>query len=294
MPGTLSVELQEVPSEKLRADVVGVLKSWFPAIDTFLANRRLGRGTSVLVNGIDEDSASRIVDALKTMKVGARATAGDSWTKNLFNGGLIVSALALVMAPLVHPVTAIVLILVALGAPIGGAFLKRNRRRPLVSGTASRAGSESTKRLSKEYSDVIAALGPIEADSLRSIAGNVFEVLGRLSSGSLAAAAAGEDKGDLYHQLYDTLRAAVELGRKMSAGTKEDHETVAQELDSLRNLAEETSEWFRSLEEGDVRETPALTGDLQRIRESVDTIVSEVRGLQSPSRGKEDVRLKQT
>ncbi|MDQ7785093.1 MAG: hypothetical protein RDU20_19565, partial [Desulfomonilaceae bacterium] len=85
--GSIGVEIDEVPAEKLRGDLSALLRSWFPDVDVLDAKRRLESGKTLLLTGIDEDSAHRLVETLKTMKAPARLVrvdAGRSWVENLW------------------------------------------------------------------------------------------------------------------------------------------------------------------------------------------------------------------
>jgi hypothetical protein len=277
--------LQEVPSQKLRAEALQALKSWFPSIDTIQADSGLKRGGSVLMCGIDEDSATRIARALETMKVGARLKRPDTWLTHLVNGGLAVSAAALILAALVSVGAAIPLVLVAIGAPLVGAILKKHRRNPLTRTPHLDSGSETWARLAAEYSEVIGRLEPDVADSLKSTARSAFDLARRLSGVSVAAVAAGEASGDLYGRLQDAVFTAIETSRKVADEQGEKREALKQELDNLTSLMRTTDEWFRTLEAEELREVPALADDLKRISASIDGLVAEVRSPDSRARG---------
>jgi endogenous inhibitor of DNA gyrase (YacG/DUF329 family) len=275
-PGDVSVELQDVASEKIRRQVVDALKSWFPAIDTLTAEEALKRSGSVLISGISEESARRIVRALNAMKAGARATRGDTPARNLLNRGLVVSALALLAAPFVG-LGAILCLLVAVGAPLIGARLKSKRRQPLLTGTGLHGEAEEWVGLSKEYAQVIRALEPQDADLVRTIALGVFDLRRRLGGKSLAATAAGETVGDLHQRVQEILRSAIALTGRIPIEAGEKKERLRQDLEGLKNLVEDTVGWFHARETGQVRKASALSDDLQKVKGSIDAILHEVR-----------------
>lgn len=283
-PGRVCVELQEVPSQKIRAEALRALKSWFPSIDTFQADSGLKRGGALLICGIDEDSATRISRALETLKVGARPTRPDTWLTYLVNGGLAVSAAALILAALVPVGAAIPLVIVAIGAPLAGAVLKKKRRNPLTSAPRLDSASETWARLAEEYAEVIGRLEPDVADSVKSIARSAFDLARRLSRVSVAAVAAGEASGDLYGRLQDAVFTAIATSRKIAHEEGEKREALKQELENLTSLMRTTGEWFRTLEAEELREAPELADDLKRITASIDGLVAEVRSPDSRAR----------
>jgi hypothetical protein len=284
-PGDVCVELGEVPSQKLRADALRALRSWFPTIDPFQADTGLMRGGAVLICGIDEDSATRIARALETMKIQARLKRPDTWLTYLTNGGLAISAAALVLAALVPLGAAIPLVLGAIGAPVVGAILKKNRRSPLTRTPHLDSVSETWVRLAAEYADLIGRLEPDVADTLKSTARSAFDLARRLSRASLASAAAGEAGGDLYSRLQDAVLTALETSRRVVSEPGKKREALKDELDNLADLMRTTGEWFRALEAEELKEVPALADDLKRISASIDDLVAEVRSPDSPVRG---------
>jgi hypothetical protein len=284
-PGPVAVEVDDVASENIRRTVVSILKTWFPELDSIKADRRLKAGRSILMKGISEDSGSRIVDALKALKVGARLVGKDSWLRNLFNGGLIVSGVALFLTLFFGPLFGFFLFLVAVGAPLLGAFLRDRQRQPLVNAWARGSASEKWANISRDYSAVISRMGRVEAGSLKAIARSVFDLSGRLSRDSLASIAAGEDTGELHARLEDILHSAVALGRRITVATAGDAETLKRELGSLEKLAGQTAEWFRSQERRQIKSSDELSDQLTRIRESIDAIMGEVSSPQPRTTG---------
>lgn len=277
LPGAVSVVLDEVPAQTLRARVVRVLQSWFPEIDSFQADAALKGPASLLVRGIDEDSARRITAALQALKVGAHLKKGDSGFRDFFNGGLAISGVALILLPFVGSLTAFFLVLAAIAAPVIGAVRKQKRMRPLVSVPRSAVDREELVALAGEYGDLMARLGQEEAATLKAITRSVFQVRDRLANRSLVATAAGEVHGALYERLLDLIRASVELGRKITLESGQRRDALKRDLDSLDRLVRETDRWFREMESGERKEVPELYEDIQSIRDNIDTILQEVR-----------------
>jgi len=284
LPGDVSVDMLDVPSEKLRQRIVGLLRSWFPDVDAVEADRRLKAGKSRLISGIDADSARRIVDALKAEKAGAGLTRDKSRTGRFINGGLIVSAIALIAAPFLSLSGSIFMLLLAVAAPIAGAMLKQERMRPLVPSPADSLESAEWIAIAKQYSELVPTLEASEAESLRFITKTVFGLRRRLSQPTLAATAAGEVAGDLYQRLHDAIRTALEICRRISSGNGEIKEAHNRELDGLKKLVAETADWFRAHEHDNLKEFPQLADELRGIRESIDSVLKEVRPSESGSR----------
>jgi hypothetical protein len=281
--GTVSVELQDIASARIREEVVNSIKSWFPAVDALRASSALKRGNCVLIGGIDEESANRIVRALKSMKAGAWVgRGGDLGAWNLVNGGLAVSLIALTAAMFTGWGPAILLLMVAAGAPLVGALLKRKKREPLLSANAFQTRADKWIGLSTEYGKMVASLEPEEAGLLKSIARGVFDLRERLKAPSLAATAAGDITGDLYERIHETLRSAVAIAGRVCLETGEDKDVAKRELASLKDLVDDTSRWFQARESGDVQEGTALAEDLRRVKESIDSILQEVRSPNVP------------
>jgi hypothetical protein len=282
------VDVLEVPAEKHRSDIAKVLKAWFPSLDLFGTERSLKHESTRLISGVDEDSARRIIDALKALKVVAHAAEPRSWASRFLNPGLVVTVLALLAAPWVSLLPALLLVVVAVGAPVALGLLKRDTQTPLVSGPHFGASAEDWARIGQDYARVVARLAPENARALQSIARGVFDLRSGLSGESLAAAAAGGTSGELSGRLLDVLRSAVAIGGRTLSGDAPDREAAGKELDSVNALMDETRAWFTTLEREGVKEAPEVTDELTGIRSRIDAIVHEVRSVTpTPSRERE-------
>jgi hypothetical protein len=279
--GAVAVEIDEVASEKLRRQAAGALKSWFPEIDALEAERRLRGAGTILVTGVDEDSARRMVKALGAMKVGARVASQPGWGRAILNRGLAVSAISVGAIFFVSPVVAFVLVLAALGAPALGAFLKQSRLRPLVQLAAYDPRARQWAEIAEEYSRVLKALPTRAATSLKLVARTALDLRNRLGSASLAAVAAGEVSGELYSRLYDSLRAGIDLGGKIISAKEDGREALVLELESLANLMDETAKWFTAHDNDDAIQASQITQELQDIRQSIDDVIRDVRPMAS-------------
>ena len=277
--GPFSVEIQEVPSEALRTQALSVLKSWFPEMETIRTDRIISSGRSILVNGVDEESADRLLRALKPMKINGRILElrGGDWWKLLWNPGLILSVPGLVATWTLGGAAAILSFMVAVAAPVIGAVLERSRRQPLVRQETLRYLSGEWGRLAREYSEIVRLLSPEDLAVLKSIAGRVLDLQKQLASRSLAAAAAGGEKGEFYNRLTDAMRTAVQIGSRIAVQGTNENVHLREDLVSIDNLLDETRIWYTNLETEDGKQVPQLTAELGEISAGIDRIVREVR-----------------
>lgn len=285
-PGDLSVEMSDVPSENHRARLVDLLKSWFPRFDSVDAEQRIKKKT-ILVDGVDEESGKRLVKALEKLKVGARITRGVGLSGLLLNGGLVISALALVLLVVLLPfgmmLTELLLFLIMVAAPAVGAWRKREQMKPLVWTPTALTRDEHWPRPARAYAGIKEKLGREEGELIKEIFRGVFELFSKLSRGSLAAMAAGKERGELAYRLEETMDTALEIARKWVADDGGRRPDLKQELVTVRDLVGKTADWFRTVEDDKVRAVPAIGEDLQEIRESIDRIVGEVRAVEQPA-----------
>lgn len=276
--GNFAVELEEVPSERIRSDVVSVLKSWFPTIDVLNASKQLSSGRTVVLRGIDEQSAQRLLAAFKTMKapgILSRDRAQEGWLKRLWNPGLAISAAALLLALIVGGMSGIVLALFGIAVTPVWALTKGRMKSPLVSVTPVLPG-ESLVRLSSEYSRVVVGLSEQDRETLKSLTTDVFDMQQRLQSDSLAAVAAGAEDGQLYSTLFDSLRTAVEIGARMLSAGESEQTAIRQEFQELKTQVEKTRQWFRSVEGEGIKEPQALSEELREITAGIDRILENI------------------
>lgn len=280
--GSLAVEIDDVPSERTRDEAVSLFKAWFPKLDPLRANARLKAGKSVLISGIDRESAGRLLEGLEALKVRGRSKGLEekpAWLKWIWNPGLAVSAVSLALAAVFGGLLAFFLTLVALGAPVAVALLKGRGQKPLIESVDIGTQADYWVRLSREYSEVLPQLSPQDSENLKALVRNVFPIQKRLKSESLASLAAGLDRGDLYLTLSDALRSGVELSRRILTEKEENKEPLRREIAKLNELAGRTAEWFHKLEDPVIKEASVLEAELRTVAESIDRIVQEVRPL---------------
>ncbi|MGO9569814.1 MAG: zinc ribbon domain-containing protein [Desulfomonilaceae bacterium] len=277
--GALALELGDVPSQNTRGELLQLLKSWFPDFDAILAERRLRKGPTILMTGIDEESGARLLNALKGLKIQARLVdhRAEPWIKRLWNSGLAVSVVSLLLAVVFRGPAAFVFVLIAGGAPLAAALLIEQRRKPLLTQASLMLSAEPWIRLSRDYSQVIRSLASADATALKSLVTRVFEFQFRLKSASLASVAAGAETGELYKRLRDAVDAGIDISRNISSTEGEVQERSRQELVAFEAQVSKIDEWYRSLEDEGTRRTTQLVVELNDIVESIDRIVQEVR-----------------
>jgi hypothetical protein len=277
-PGAFSLEIQEVPSKVLRSRTVSLLKNWFPQMEVIRADKMLGSRTSVLLTGVDEASAERLLRALRPLKVSGRIIEyrANDWWRFLWNPGLILSVPAVVAAWGLDGVAAALSMVVAVAAPVVGALLERSGAQPIIRPETLHFSSGEWLRLAKEYSQTVRRLSPEDSVSLRSIFKKIFDLQKRLSGRSLAASAAGSEKGELYGKLMDAMRTAIQLCKRIAA-RDDDEAGLREELGALDRLLTATEDWYTGMDTDDRKPIPQLAEEIGEITSGIDRIVREVR-----------------
>jgi hypothetical protein len=271
--------MEEVPGEKLRAELGSLIGSWFPSVDALEANNRLKSGRTLLLRGIDEESAVRILGIFKAMKAPGKLVRDDTgrgWFKRLWNPGLTATAAAVLLALIMGGVIGFVLVVAGLAAPPAWAFFRGTPRTPLIS-VVPREPEEDLVRLSSEYSAVMNSLSEQDGKILRDLTTAVFDVQQRLQSDSLASIAAGAQTGQLFAGLSDAVRTAVDSARQIPSADEEEQSRLRGELRSLDDLVTKTNDWFHSIEGQGIKQPQELSEDLQGITASIDRILGDVR-----------------
>jgi len=290
--GPLELELQEIPSEHIRGQVVDLLKSWFPDLDAVTAPEKLKREWVRIMSGINEESGKRILAALKALKVNGRLIRPElrpSLLSRLLNPGLAISAAALIIALISGGLVSFLAVLAAVGVPVAWALAASRPSGPLVTLPVTPGLTQRWAETAGEYAQVIRELAPEEAKILKGIARAVFEVMSRLSFDSVAATVAGGEKGDLYKRLRDTIATAVELCRRGMKAEPEEKTAIMQEIQALSETVARTGEWFRSVETDSLKEPSRLQGEIAEVIERIDALVQEVK---SPLEGRYSPRDK--
>jgi len=280
--GDIALEIDEAPSERIRGECVSALRAWFPQLEPIRAEASLKAGKSILLSGIDEESANRVLDALAVFKVRGRFRPVEGKPRGLkwiWNPGLALSAVSLALAAAFGGLLGLLLVLIALGAPVAWALLKGRGVEPLIASLRVRNQADYWIRLSDEYSEVLGQLAPQDSENLKAFVKKVFRLQKRLESESLASIAAGSDRGDLYLSLNDGISSAVELSRRILRQPEENKGPLRDEIGKLNELADRTAGWYRQLEGPVIKNASVLDAELSAITESIDRIVREVRPL---------------
>lgn len=277
LKGDVSVILGDVPSQDLREKTVKLLENWFPRIDGLQAEQRLRRGRSVLVSGLDEGSARRIVDALKRFRATATMERDPDWKRGFLNGGLAVSAIALLAGILSGPIGLILGVAVAIAAPVIGARIKLRNMTPLVKGLPPGSEAEKWATVAGAYSEAVRNADEETRRLLSKVGASVLDVEAGLGRDSIVATAAGEKQGALYERLRDSLNTAVDLSLAIGSSEGERRSELIKELEGLAELVQDTRAWFNRLESEDIATTSELGADLNRITASIDRIVDDAR-----------------
>lgn len=278
--GPLELELEEIPSEHIRAQVVNLLKSWFPDMDAVSAPEKLKADPIRLMTGVDEESGKRILEALKALKVNGRLTRPElrpSFLRKLLNPGLVISAAALIIALISGGLVSFLAVLAAAGVPVAWALVSYRPSTPLITLPVTPGLTQRWEETAREYAEVIREVSPEQAGELKGIARAVFEVMSRLSFDSVAATIAGGEKGDLYKRLRDTVRTAAELYRRSLKAEPEEKAAIMKEIEALNDTVARTGEWFRSVETDGLKEPARLQGEIADVIERIDALVREVK-----------------
>ncbi|HTY25812.1 MAG TPA: zinc ribbon domain-containing protein [Desulfomonilaceae bacterium] len=278
--GNLAVEVRDVPSERIRSQVLAELKKLFPSIDSIAAETRLRAGPLILLAGIDQESGNRLLEKLKSIKVDGRLvpqTGDDSWRRYFWNAGFPFGAVLLILGALLQGTVGLIVFMLGLACPTAWSMWKRARQKPLVTDVETNPNAGQWIDLSNQYSQLIAKLEAQDADSLRSLTATVFDLQRSLRSHSLVSVAAGEDRGDLYKTLTNVVTTGIDLCRRIVSAQGESRDLRRSELQDLSALLKKTQTRLRELDKEDVRSVGALEQDISRTIESIDRIVQDVR-----------------
>lgn len=291
--GAFAVELEDIPSEQIRARVIDGLKNWYPGIDPVEADARLKSGPVVLLRSVDEDSARRTLAYLNAYKAPGRIRGDqslDSWMSTVWNPGLAIGAVALAAALLTGGLTGLVLAATGFGAMAIGSLIKRKRFQPLCHFSPT-SEFEELRTLADEYARVIPRLEHEDAAVVKKIARTGFELRKRLLMDSVAAIAAGGRTGELYDRVTEAIRGAVHLGKSILTCAGPDKENLRAELVGLAGLLDRTEQWLDRAEGKLGPSAEDLAHNLEHITERLDRILDTVR---APSLDSLQLRLTDT
>jgi hypothetical protein len=284
--GENAIRLLDVPAAQLRETAVEILRVWFPALDAVAAAERLKTGPAVLVQGVDEQSGQRILNALKKLKLQGQLTGiapKGSLAGRLVNPGLIVTVLAVLLDILLRGRIPLVLVLLSFAAPMVWGFFLRKVDGPLVVEWEPTPDAVLWATMAKQYADAVSRVDADLRRALGSFAEDVFDVLRGLSDDSVASVAAGGLNGALYGRLVDALRTAVDLAQRIPSTQSEEQAGLRKEFEDLRVSVSRTREWFRSAQRDRVKAAAELTEELGDVARSIDRVLDDVRSVAGPA-----------
>jgi len=277
--GAFAVEVGEVASQAIRDEIVAELKSRFPQLDTLAAEKQFKAEASILLSGVDEPSARRIVEELKKFKAPVRVMHQHRprWWHWILNLGLVASAAAVLLAIVVGGWFGLLMILVAAAAPVVAELLWISQTRPLVVPIWPRASVAPWMRVASDYAQVIEHAEPEDREALASLAIEAFGLQSRLASGSTPSIAAGGQGGDLHKRLIDAIRTAVEIVQRLPDEPDDRKAESRKEVAGILELVKKTGQWFGALEDRPVKSPDQLSEDINQITERIDLLIQEVR-----------------
>jgi hypothetical protein len=278
--GNLAIEIADVPSAQLRKQIVQEFKTWFPGIDPITAESKLRKSPCIFISGIDEESANRLLEILKSIKIDGRLVhdaGGHSWLQLLWNPGLFMAAGLIMLAALVQGLVGVIISLLGAATPFLWAFWKSNRLTPLLGSTTINFEAPRWIDISNQYSQIISKLAIQDAELLRSVMRMIIGLQQSLKSHSLASLAAGEDRGDLYRTLSNSSLTAIDLCRRINSSQGEERDRLRQELLDLIHVIGRSHDQFMNLDREEIKSVEELTQEMDKTVEIIDRIVQDVR-----------------
>jgi hypothetical protein len=292
MEGDFAVDIGDVPASDARQNLIRRLRTWFPTVNRFHADKRLKVG-STLINGVDEASGERLISLLKSLGIRAELRpAGDRpLSSHFWNSGLLAPAMLIPLALLVRGIWGFLLLLGAMLAPFIGAYFEKKRDVPVISAPTESAEYEFWQRMAEEYAQVMDGLCPADSRVLESIAESVFRLLRKLRTESFAAVAAGGPTGGLFSKLKETLSSATNIAAGLPKADEAQQEALRNELNELSSMMNRLSHWYGDVESGSPQAQPELAEELAGLAQTIDLIVSEVRPARDTLISKDKIRL---
>jgi hypothetical protein len=278
--GNLTIEIADVPSAQLRKEILHELRKWFPEIDPTTAENRLRKRPWILVSGIDERSANRLLEIFKSMKIDGRLvhdSGSQSWLRLLWNPGLTIAAGLITVAALVQGLIGFIIFLFGAAAPFSWAFWKSNRKMPLLDRSAINSEAPRWIEIADQYSKIISKSTIEDAELLRSLMRMIIDLQQSLKSRSLVSIAAGEDRGDLYTTLNNSSLTAIDLCRRINSSQGQERDRLRRELQDLIRVLGRSHDQLTALDREEIKSVEELTQDIDKTVESIDRIIQDIR-----------------
>ncbi len=273
-PGDVAVETLEVASVTTRERLVRCLRVRFPHLDWFALEARLKQPSAVLVSGISEESAARLMAFFKDLGIAAQLarTHKTSVFQRLWNPGLIAVAGASALSLFFDGITVALLMLIGLGLWAVGVYRLGRREIPIIRSSYSGTEAEYWLKSATLYSHAIRAANLEDRNRLEHVTTRVFETLTRLKSLSVYSAAAGGVEGELADKLKEALRVAIDILRQINQSSGENQVQLRSDLASIADLLDELSD-----EHGDSPHPRAEDAD--RVSREIHYLADQVAGI---------------
>lgn len=276
--GDVAVEALEVASSEPRERLIRCLKSRFPHLDRFALDARLKEPSAVLISGISEESASRLIAFLKDLGITARLTSRRkvSVFQRLWNPGLIAVAGASLLSPFFGGVTAVLLILAGLGFWALGVYRLGRRRIPVISSPFSETEAEYWLKSAELFSSAIRASRTEDRNRLEHLTTRIFEILTSLRRLSVYSAAAGGVEGELADKLKETLRVSIGILEQINQASGEKQAKLSYDLASLADLLDELAGEHENTSDPSGEAAHRVSREIQYLADQVSGIMKEV------------------
>lgn len=277
--GRFLVRIDDVPSSVIRKEVVKVLQEWFPSVDNLESEKLLARKGAIIASGLDEASATRVLDALGTMKVHGKIERIDQesavWSK-LLNWGLGISAFSLILALLSGGLFGLLFFIVALAAPFSVAFFSKPET-PLASALDVDRDDQKWVEVAQLYASKLGELDSRAGDALKDFVKHIFALKRILSADTVASHAAGGAKGPLYERLPHAIETGISMSASMAGKDDDKRKEMEQELSDLADSARRAVDSLRELDSDSGKKAKELALEIDGTASRVDSILKELR-----------------
>jgi hypothetical protein len=286
--GGWSVELQPVPSSKMRKEIAQICAELLNGVDPAVMEKRLEEGNPPvwLTNDLSEEAARGLVDRFKAMHAPARtfkgapeapsagAAALNLWTGLLVAGSVV---LGIILG------TLWLIPLLAVMAVIAGIVIGRSRhpRRPFAIAEPAPPGDDELDARVREALAVRSRLSDALARRFDRVTGAVRDVLVRLSNDEDAVGyVAGGTSGPIGRQSMHVMQAAAQVGEQLllTSGDRSRMAELEGRMDRLAEAAIGVRDDLAALSR-DPDAEPDIAGRLERNAHELETAADSARAL---------------